>query len=87
MMSITDSIFKQLGGRVDFLHIYLELCIWPEAISQRIRQRSSIKFCANLGKSATKTLAIQALGEERMRRTRNVQTHRNRKRRDRIGAK
>jgi hypothetical protein len=49
-----------------FMSFYLESCIWRDAISRWIRQRSS--ECANLGKSATETLAMirQALGEERM---------------------
>jgi hypothetical protein len=41
-----------------FKSFYLELPIWPDAISRWIGQGNSIKFCTNLGKSATKTLAM-----------------------------
>jgi hypothetical protein len=41
-----------------FIFIYLELYIWPDAISQWIQQRYNIKFCANLGQSVTETMAI-----------------------------
>jgi hypothetical protein len=33
----------------------LASCIWPDAISQWIRQRNSIRLCAKLGKSAMET--------------------------------
>jgi hypothetical protein len=40
--------------------------MWPGAISLWIRQRNSITFCTDLGKSATETLAMikQAFREE-----------------------
>jgi hypothetical protein len=64
----------QLGGRADFL------CpiIWSrDAISRCLRQWVRIKFCENLGKSATETLAVirQAYGEESMSRTRVFEWH------------
>jgi hypothetical protein len=63
------------------ISFYLEPCIRPDEISRWIRQRNGIKFCANLGKSVTETLAMirQACGEEGMRGIRRVQTHRGRK--------
>jgi hypothetical protein len=56
---------------------YLGSCIWPGAISRRIRQRSSGKFCANLGRSATGTVAMirQAFGQESVSRTRVFERH------------
>jgi hypothetical protein len=71
-----------------FTSFYLQ-CIWPDAVSRCIRHRNSIKLCASIGKSATETLAMirQAFGEEGMSRTRNVQTHRDREKRDRWRAK
>jgi hypothetical protein len=49
---------------------YKESCVWPDAILQWIRQRNSIKLCANVGKSVRQTLAMirQAFGEESMSR-------------------
>jgi hypothetical protein len=51
---------------------YLESCIWNDAISQCIRQMNSIKFCANIAKSAVETLTMitKAFRKESVSRTR-----------------
>jgi hypothetical protein len=51
-----------------FTPFYFKSCISSGVILQWSQQRNSIKFCVNLGKSATETLAMikQAFGEESM---------------------
>jgi hypothetical protein len=62
---------------------YLRPFNWSrDAILRWIRQRNSIKSCANLGEVATESLVIQTMGEERMSRTWKIQTHRDRKKKD-----
>jgi hypothetical protein len=52
-------ISRSWDGSTDFFtFFYLESCIWPDAILRWIRQRVRNKFCANFGKSATRTLAM-----------------------------
>jgi hypothetical protein len=77
--------FHAAGWTCWFYFLLLESCICPDAISRWIRQRNSIKFCAILWKIVTDTLSIirQAFGDESMSRTQKVETHRDRKRRDR----
>ena len=63
-----------------FTCICLESCTWPVAIftiDQRKEQRVCIKFCANLGKSATETLTMiqQAFGDQILSRTQVFQWH------------
>jgi hypothetical protein len=71
----------QLGGRAEFLYPF----IWSRVISRCIRQRNSITFCADLGKSMMETLAMirQVFGEESMSHTLlfewYCQTHRDKK--------
>jgi hypothetical protein len=68
----------QFSESVFFIFLDVESHIWPDAILWRIWQRNGVKFCANLGKSATKTLAMirQVFVAESLSRTREVQTHR-----------
>jgi hypothetical protein len=49
--------------------------VWPDEVSQWIRQRNSIRFSAKLQKKVTENLAMnrQAFGEESMSRTHKVQ--------------
>jgi transposase len=63
-----------------FTRVFLESCTWPVAIltmDQRKEQRVCIKFCANLGKSATETLTMmqQAFGDESLSHTQVFQWH------------
>ena len=56
-----------VGGMTwpDFTRVYLESCTWRVGIftmDQGKEQRVCIKFCANLGKSATETLEMIQLG-------------------------
>jgi hypothetical protein len=65
--------------RADFVRpSYLESRIWPDAISRWMRQRNSIRFCADLGKNAMESLPMitEAFGEESVSCTRRVQTQR-----------
>ena len=71
-----------VGGMTwaDFTHIYLESCTWRVAIfkmDQRKEQRVCIKFCANLGKSATETLEMiqQGFGDQSLSRAQVFQWH------------
>ena len=63
-----------------FTRIDLESCTWPVAIftmDQRKEQRVCIKFCDNLGKSATETLKMIQLGfgDQSLSRTQVFQWH------------
>jgi hypothetical protein len=74
--------FHTTGWMCWFLmSFYLGSCIWPDVILWWIRQRKSIKLCANLGKSATETLATirQTFVEGTMICTRKVQNYWDRK--------
>jgi len=63
-----------------FTRVYLESCTSPVAIctmDQRKEQRVCVKFCANLGKSATETLIIiqQTFGDQSLSREQVFQWH------------
>jgi hypothetical protein len=63
-----------------FTNVYLGSCTWPVAIftlDKRKEQRVCIKFCANLGKSATETLTMiqVALEDQILSRTQAFQWH------------
>jgi len=63
-----------------FTHVYLESCTCHVAIftmDQRKKQRVYIKFCANLGKSATETLEMiqQGFWDQSFSRTQVFQWH------------
>jgi hypothetical protein len=57
-----ESVYTISLSWVDVLIVFtsfcLESCIRPDAISRWIRQRNSSRFCVNLGKSVTETLAM-----------------------------
>jgi hypothetical protein len=55
-----------------FMSLYLESCIWPDAISRWMLQQ--VCECA----TETLTMIRGAFGEENISRTRKVQTHRDR---------
>jgi hypothetical protein len=76
-------VYKISHDLVDVIIFYVlvfGVVIWPDAISQYIRQRDSIKCYKNIGKSAKDTLAM--VRQDNVSRTRmfewHVQTHRNR---------
>jgi len=63
-----------------FTRVYLGSWTWPMVIftmDQRKEQRVCIKFCANLGKSATETLKMiqQGFGDQSLSRTQVFQCH------------
>jgi len=63
-----------------FTHVYLESRTWPVAIftmDQRTEQQVCIRFCANLGKSATETLTMiqQASKDQSLSRVQVFQWH------------
>jgi hypothetical protein len=66
-----ESVYKISRGWLDVL-IYYGLLFG--VVMQWIRQRSSTKFCANLAKSMTETVAMirQAFGEEILSRARKI---------------
>ena len=71
-----------IGGMTwaDFTRVYLESCTWRVAIftmDQRKEQQVYIKFCANLGKSATETFEMiqQGFGDQSLSRTQVFQWH------------
>ena len=65
---------------VSFYACLCELCTWSVAnlaMDQRKEQRVCIRFCANLGKSATETLEMiqQGFGDQSLSRTQVFQWH------------